>query len=187
MLSPVATLCPAVTRRVHRGQRGSRLRALGFLVAVGCVACAGEPKQAEAPLISVDEERAKAARPRGPRQLRRAEVDQALEAGLGHFLQHVFVEPSLVAGQFQGFRILELRPRAAWEGVDLRAGDIVIRINGKPIERPEQAHAVFMGLKEADRVVVSYVRDGQPAELVIPILPAEERPPAPPPSDARDL
>lgn len=154
---------------------------------VSCGACAGEPKQADAPLISVEEERAKAAQARGPRQLQRAEVDQALEAGLGHFLQHVFVEPSLVSGHFQGFRILELRPRAAWEGVDLRAGDIVTRINGKPIERPEQAHAVFMGLKEADRVVISFVRDGQPAEVVIPILPQEDREPAAPPPGARDL
>lgn len=175
-------------RRLVSGRRHFYSAVSVLLLTLGGGGCGGNPQRAEAPLISVEEERAKAQRPRGPRQLERAEVERALEAGLGSFLQHVFVEPSLQGGKFQGFRIVELRPPAAWEGVDLRVGDVVTRINGKPIERPEQAHAVFLGLKEADRLVVSYLRDGEPSELVIPILPEEEVAPGPPPpKGARDL
>lgn len=138
--------------------------------ALGLSACGGGSRQAEGPLISVEQERARAERPPGPKQLERAEVDRAVAAGLGHFLQHVSVEAKVENGVFLGFRILELRPPGAWAGVDLRAGDVITRINGQPIERPEQAYAVFIGLKQADRVVVSYVREGEPRELVIPIV-----------------
>lgn len=140
--------------------------------ALGSSACAGGARQAESPLISVEQERARAERPPEPKRLERAEVDRAVAAGLGRFLQHVSVEASVENGVFRGFRILELRPPGAWVGVDLRAGDVVTRVNGQPIERPEQAYAVFVGLKQADRVVVSYVREGQPRELVIPIVDA---------------
>lgn len=153
--------------------------------ALGSSACGGGSRQAEGPLISVEQERARAERPIGPKQLERADVNRAVAAGLGSFLQHVSVEARVENGVFLGFRILELRPAGAWAGVDLRAGDVITRINGQPIERPEQAYAVFVGLKQADRVEVSYVREGEPRELVIPIV---DEPPSPgEPSAPRDL
>jgi hypothetical protein len=179
--------------RRSRGRSASLFAALGAtalsssvlcaaafgLATASLVACGGSTRPPEEPLISIEEERAKAERPKGPRRLERAEVNEAIEAGFGRFLQHVFVEPTFVAGKFQGFRIVELKPKAAWDGVDLRPGDVVLQVNGKPIERPEQAHAVFLGLKNADRVVVSYLRDGKPGELVVPIVDADAAATAP--------
>lgn len=160
---------------VARGHR--QVLVAGFVIgAFGSSACAGSSRQADAPLISVERERSRAERPPEPKRLERAEVERAVADGLGQFLQHVSVEASVTDGVFQGFRILELRPPAAWAGVDLREGDVVTRINGQPIERPEQAYAVFVGLKRADRVVVSYLRGGQPGELVIPIVDTQEPP-----------
>lgn len=176
---------------VRHAARSSGLRTSSFwlvlagLLIVGCGS--SQRREADGPLIDLEAERAQAERPRGPRQLERAEVEQALAAGFGKFLQHVVVEPTFVSGKFQGFRIVELTPPAAWQGVDLRAGDVVLQVNGQPIERPEQAHAVFVGLKNADRVVVSFLRDGKPAELVVPIVDAGGSP-APAKGEApRDL
>jgi hypothetical protein len=137
------------------------------------VACGGSSAAPpEAPLISIEEERqaAELSAPSVPTSLERADVQSVVDAGLGRFLQTVSVEASVDAGRFQGFRIVEVRPADAWRGVDLKIGDVVTAINGKPIERPEQAHEVFTSLKHADRLVVSYVRAGSARELALPIV-----------------
>ncbi|MBV9948909.1 MAG: hypothetical protein JOZ69_18820 [Myxococcales bacterium] len=103
-----------------------------------------------------------------PRSIIRAAVAQ----GLGAFLQHVELDdkPVRVAGRFHGFRITALRGPTYWSGVDLKPGDVVTRINGFPIERPEQAQTAFESLAVASELRVSYERDGEPRELVYPIV-----------------
>jgi type II secretory pathway component PulC len=92
--------------------------------------------------------------------------------GLGAFLQHVELadDPVRVEGQFRGFRIAALHDSEFWNGVDLKPGDVVTRINGFPIERPEQAQAAFELLLVASELRVSYDRDGEPREIVYPIV-----------------
>ncbi len=139
----------------------------------GVVACSGSSAAPpEAPLISIEQERqaAEPSAPSVPTFLDRVEVDRVVDAGLGRFLQTVAVEADVVEGRFRGFRIVEVRPPDAWHGVDLKVGDVVTAINGKTIERPEQAHEAFVGLKQADRLVVSYLRAGSPRELALPII-----------------
>lgn len=103
--------------------------------------------------------------PREPATLYRDEVTRVVDAGLGYFLQHVEVDAQLEHGTFRGFRILSLAPPDYWRGVDLKPGDVVTQINGMPIERPVEAHQAFSALKTADRLVVSYLRAGQPRQL----------------------
>ena len=103
--------------------------------------------------------------PRDPATLYRDEVSAVVDAGLGYFLQHVEVDAQLEHGTFRGFRILSLEPPDYWRGVDLKPGDVVTLVNGMPIERPVEAHQAFSALKTADRLVVSYLRAGQPREL----------------------
>lgn len=103
--------------------------------------------------------------PRDPATLYRDEVSAVVDAGLGYFLQHVEVDAQLEHGTFRGFRILSLEPPDYWRGVDLKPGDVVTLVNGMPIERPLEAHQAFSALKTADRLVVSYLRAGQPRQL----------------------
>lgn len=103
------------------------------------------------------------------RALYRDEVSSVVDAGLGRFLQHLEVDATLEHGRFQGFRILRLMPPEFWQGVDLRPGDVVTRVNGMSIERPPEAHRAFTSLKQADHLVVSYLRAGERRELVYPI------------------
>jgi hypothetical protein len=79
-----------------------------------------------------------------PGTLWREDVDAAIKAGLGHFLQHVELEAALDNGQFVGFRIVRLEPPELWRGIDLQPGDVVTRVNGMPIERETQAYDAFM-------------------------------------------
>ncbi len=94
-----------------------------------------------------------------------------LDGGLGRFLQNVETEPAFHKGAFVGFRILSLFPgEPEFASLDLRPGDTVTRVNDKPIERPEQAIAVWEDLRTASKLVVDYRRDGEPHALRFTIV-----------------
>ena len=102
----------------------------------------------------------------------RSVVRAAVARGLGAFLQHVDLDdnPVRVNGKFRGFRIAALRDADFWAGVDLKPGDVVTRVNGFPIERPEQAQTAFESLQVASELRVAYDRDGEPREIVYSIV-----------------
>lgn len=108
--------------------------------------------------------------PAPPGALWRRDVDEVVDAGLGKFLQRAELRPQLHEGTFVGFRVLELRPPAWWQGVDLVPGDVITQVNGMPIEQPTDAHAAFESLRKSDKLVVSYLRDGTPRELSYSII-----------------
>jgi type II secretory pathway component PulC len=105
-----------------------------------------------------------------PGSLWREDVNFTVEEGLGYFLQRVAVEPEIVGGKFQGFRIVDLRPAEYWQGVDLRPGDVVTQVNGMPIERDIDAYEAFQSLRAATLLRVSLVRGGMKRELVYAIV-----------------
>lgn len=101
----------------------------------------------------------------------RTELLPVLDDGLGRFLQNVQTEPKFHKGAFVGFRIVSLFPgEPAFASLDLRPGDIVTRVNGKPIERPEQAIAVWEALRTASDLIVDYRRDGEAHALRFAIV-----------------
>jgi general secretion pathway protein C len=96
----------------------------------------------------------------------RAELDQVLNAGPGAFLQGVRVDPELDGGHFRGWRVRTFWPcDARYAHVDLVAGDVVVRVNGSSIERPETLMHVWDGLREATALDVELDRDGAPVHL----------------------
>jgi hypothetical protein len=107
---------------------------------------------------------------REPPKLYRDEVVRWVDRGFGHFLQLVEVEPRVFDGKFSGWTIVGLYPREFWENVDLREGDVVMQVNGQPIERETEAFAVFQGLKQARELDVALERSGQQRHLRIPIV-----------------
>jgi len=104
--------------------------------------------------------------------LPRSVVNDVVAQGLGSFLQHVEVadQPVLAGGKFHGFRVAALHDPPFWQGVDLKPGDVVTRVNGFPIEHPEQAQTAFDSLQVSSELRVAYERDGQPRELVYAIV-----------------
>jgi S1-C subfamily serine protease len=109
-----------------------------------------------------------------PGVLRRSAMDRAVRGGLGPWLHGgVVVDPSMEKKRFRGWIIRSLYPRdACYEQVDLRPGDVVLKVNGKAIERPEQASEVFQSLSSAPALVVEFLREGAPMKLTFQI--AEE-------------
>jgi len=97
-------------------------------------------------------------------------VVATLSRGLGDFLTRVELQPSLAGGKFRGWRIVKFREGdPLWVGTELAPGDVVTGINGRPIERPEQALTAFQSLAVARELRVTYERDGAQKEMVYPI------------------
>lgn len=152
-------------------------------VAVFLLACGGQD-EAEYPDTEIgiaevdDPEPRSARRPRGV--LFRDEVDATVDQGLGYFLQRLELEPALDNGRFRGFRVAAMRPPEWWEGVDLKPGDVILNVNGMPIERDTQAYEAFIALKKSSELRVEYLRGGQSRALVYRIVPREEAERVPP-------
>jgi hypothetical protein len=101
----------------------------------------------------------------------RSDLVPVLEGGLGRFLQNVETEPTFHQGAFVGFRIVSFFPGDLdYASLDLRPGDIVTRVNGRSIERPEQAVAVWEALRTASDLVVLYRRDDEELALEFRIV-----------------
>jgi hypothetical protein len=141
---------------------------VGALVVLACGASAPEP--AHAPVAPVAAAKPVPTAAAGSTTLRRADVVNVVDAGFGSFLGRVQVEPSLDAGRFRGWTIVELLPAEFWQTVDLKPGDVVTSVNGMPLEREMEAWAAFESLKTANELAVSYYRAGAERKLAYRIV-----------------
>lgn len=122
--------------------------------------------RADAEAAAVEPATAPVAPATPPGVIRRAELAAVLDASPGYFLQHVQTEPRFEHGRFHGWRLVSFFPGdPRFSGVDLRAGDVVTRVNGRPIEAPDQFMAVWTALKSENELVVDVERDGRPRTL----------------------
>jgi hypothetical protein len=107
-----------------------------------------------------------------PGVLRRSALNRAVDGGLGRWLQQVDVDPDVSQGHFRGWIIRRLPDDPCYRQVDLHPGDRVFKVNGKEVERPEQASVVFASLRTARTLVVDFLRGNAPRQLKLDI--AEE-------------
>jgi type II secretory pathway component PulC len=146
------------------------------------VACAAQPRvefspaEVSLPAASGSSVAAAPAEPAddgAPVVLTRALVRQAVQDGIGRFLAEVDLSPVIRGGRFVGFRLERARGLARWNaaGLAVRRGDVVTRVNGSPIERPEQAQAVFAQLADADAIVLDVMRGEGAMTLRVAITP----------------
>jgi type II secretory pathway component PulC len=139
------------------------------------VAPAAQPAPASPASSGAQAASAPAARAPGP--LTRAEVEALVAQGLGTFLARVEVSPVFARGRFVGFRLDSAEDLEAWRaaGADVQVGDVILRVNGIRIERPEQALWAFERLRIAHAIEVDLLRDGAPRTVRSPILDSTAR------------
>jgi hypothetical protein len=105
-----------------------------------------------------------------PGILGRAELVRLINAGLPRWMQGVEGDRALANHRFQGWLIKSLYPGdPCYQDIDLRPGDVVQKVNGKSIEKPEQAFDVAEALKTAPAIVVDFLREGKPQRITIAI------------------
>lgn len=102
--------------------------------------------------------------------LRRAAVNRTLDAGLGNWLRGVDIDPKLERGRFRGWIVRNLPEDVCYVGLELQVGDVVTRINGRHVERPEEAKDIWDGLRTSPALVIDFLRDGHPRTLRFDIL-----------------
>lgn len=95
--------------------------------------------------------------------LSRETLNRVVGAGPSWFIRQVSVRPVLLDGEFYGFEVLSLFPdRATFPVTGLEEGDIVQRVNGLPIGRPEEFMAAWDAVAAADHLSVRVLRGGRP-------------------------
>jgi type II secretory pathway component PulC len=109
---------------------------------------------------------------RAPGTILRGELEAVLGRSPGMFLQHVDSEPRYRAGRFAGWTLVRFFPGdPQFATVDLRAGDVVLSVNGSSVERPEQLMELWQALHVSKELVVELERAGQPRTLRWTIMP----------------
>jgi type II secretory pathway component PulC len=153
------------------------LRNASILSLLGMIAACGSSPPPAAPPPPAPQPVVEAKKPASPPPgtLYRSDVQGIVNQGFARFLQRVEVEPSLDNGKFKGWAIVSLQPPEFWQGVDLKPGDVVVSVNGLPIERETEAFDAFESLRSADRLEVAYVRGGEPRKLAYKIVEAPPR------------
>lgn len=109
-------------------------------------------------------------------QLTRSQVRAMIRSGLGVFFQNVALEdyPVMKDGKFRGFKLKAMNP--SWN-IDLAPGDVIVKVNGMPIEHPEEADAALRSLEKAEALRVDFDRDGKASVFQLPIV--DDAAPAP--------
>jgi type II secretory pathway component PulC len=86
-----------------------------------------------------------------------------IEQGLGRMLARLKLSAVMNKGRFAGFRVTEIDP--AWGAAGIEKGDVLLRLNGQTIERPEQAQEAFESLRVASEVALELVRGEEKRSL----------------------
>lgn len=95
-------------------------------------------------------------------ELERHRVQQVIDKGPQRFIASLRVSPHLVKGRFKGFRIDGFTPDSPL--INSRAvqpGDVIIRVNREPVERPEQFMRAWELVAKADTLEVLLQRGNQ--------------------------
>lgn len=112
-----------------------------------------------------------------PAVLTRRVLADAAGRGLGHFLSEVDVSPVVEGGRFVGFRLNSALHLRRWRraGADLLPGDVVTRVNGQAIDRPERAVGCLAALRDATELRVDLLRRGRPVQVRVAVAAGEVR------------
>ncbi len=114
-----------------------------------------ERKEAQAISYQVDEET----------KLKLAEYREQLQDDPLSLIDLVRVSPVQRNGELYGYRLLHGKDRKLLKSVGLRAGDIMLNVNGLPITDPGQLSEVIASLASGNMINLRIERGGKPRDL----------------------
>jgi len=76
-------------------------------------------------------------------------------------------QPVFQNGTQRGFRVYPGRDRQRFQKLGLQPGDLVLAVNGTPLDDPSRGQEIFNTIGSSDRVTVTIERNGQPQELTL--------------------
>jgi len=159
----------ASRRLTHAALFGTTL--VAAFAASGCAAEGRQRARSSAPATAADKSQSDAPAPEEnvpPGSLARSRVDAVLRKGPPWLLSHVEVEEVLRKGAFIGWRVMAMP--VGWEGSGIKPGDVVTRVNGVGLEKPDDFFSAWTTVAGAKEIRVTYEREGKAEELTMPIV-----------------
>ena len=102
----------------------------------------------------------------------RAALIAVLDAGPGRLLEGILLDPKLdLRNKFVGWVVVQF----PYKWADIREGDVIIKINGHPLGRPDQVQKLWDSLRDADSIFVKGERDDMPLQLKFEVVDDEPR------------
>ena len=89
-------------------------------------------------------------------------VAEQARGNLNELLRQARMEPHIVAGRTEGFVVRMIRPKSLLDTLGIQRGDVLVQINGMPLDSPEKALQIFQQLREAKNLSISLQRGGVP-------------------------
>ena len=83
------------------------------------------------------------------------------------FAEVVRPQPVFANGVQRGYRVYPGRNRQQFAKLGLQPGDLVLSINGTPLDDPQRGMEIFNTIGTSDRVSVTVERNGQSQELTL--------------------
>jgi general secretion pathway protein C len=78
-------------------------------------------------------------------------------------------QPVFAQGKQKGYRVYPGRNRQAFARLGLRPGDLVMSINGTPLDDPARGQEVFQTLGSSSEAHITVMRSGQQQDLTLNI------------------
>jgi len=101
------------------------------------------------------------------------------------FAEIVRPQPVFANGAQRGYRVFPGRNRQLFAKLGLKTSDLILSINGTPLDDPQRGMEIFNTMGASDQVSVTLERDGQVKELTLNTgqlsLPSENAAPRTPP------
>jgi general secretion pathway protein C len=94
-------------------------------------------------------------------------VRRIAESNPAAFTEIVRPQPVFANGVQRGYRVYPGRQRQQFSKLGLQPGDLVLSINGTPLDDPQRGMEIFSTMADSDRVTVTVERNGQPQELTL--------------------
>ncbi len=92
--------------------------------------------------------------------LSKSDLEKSLK-NLGQLLTQVRVRPRIKDGKPDGLELARIKRGSLFARLGLKNGDIVQKINGRPINSPDDVFSLYQRLKSGSQVSVDIIRSGE--------------------------
>ena len=99
----------------------------------------------------------------------RAMLNEAL-ADLSELGKQARVIPNYRNGRYEGFKLIGVRPGSLYRALGIRSGDIILSINGEPLNSPNRALELYSKLQHETQLVVGIKRRGKTLTFIYNII-----------------
>ena len=94
----------------------------------------------------------------------RRDIQNSLK-DINNLMSQVRIRPHFKDGQSDGLSVSRIKGGSIFSKLGLRNGDIVQKINGEPINSPDEVLALYEKLKSGSRVSLEVTRKGEPKTM----------------------